>query len=86
MALEGQHELNVIAERIKTAAADKGLNLDDPEYEHTLWCDLIDWMQFTGKYGPDFQAACHDGKRHQSGRTYIARGPLRDLQVLMVEH
>jgi hypothetical protein len=61
MALEGEPELNVIAERIKTAAVDKGLNLDDPEYEHTLWCDLIDWMQFSGKYGPDFQAACYDG-------------------------
>jgi hypothetical protein len=77
MALPGENEDYEIGEKIKAAAAEKGLNLNDPQHEYTLWSDLGSHIQYSGSYGGDSHAAWADGRNHPAGqKLYVAKGPM----------
>jgi hypothetical protein len=85
MALEQENEIDLMTNKIKMAAREKGIDLGHPDNEHTLWCDLGTHMQYSGSYGADSHAAWSDGYRHPANlRVYVAHGPLQALGILEV--
>jgi hypothetical protein len=86
MALEGENELYTIGEKIKAAAVERGLDLNDPDNEHTVWCDLNGRMQYSGSFAADSHAAWSNGRQHPSGyKVYVAKGPLHGFGIMEVE-
>jgi hypothetical protein len=86
MALPGEDEIYEIGEKIKLAAKESGIDLNDPKHEHTLWNDRGSYFQYSGSYAADSNAAWADGRNHQPGMNlYVARGPLNGFGVMLVE-
>lgn len=86
MSTKKEHLLFEAAEKIKLAAADRDLDLNDPAHEYTLWCALPGGMQYSGSYAGDSNAAWADGRRHpQQYRVYVAKGPVGGFGIMEVE-
>jgi len=87
MALEQENGIYAITDKIKMAAREKGIDLNHPDNEHTLWCHLGAHVQYSGSYGADGHAAWSDGYRHPRNlKVYVAHGPLNGFGILEVVH
>ena len=78
-------DFNLIKEKIKAAARERELDLNDPENEHTLWSDSGSYMQFSGSFGNDSHAAWSTGKHPPNQKLYVAKGPLHNFGISEVE-
>jgi hypothetical protein len=86
MALPGEDEIYESGEKIKAAAAEMGIDLNDPNHKYTLWSDLDSHFQYSGSYGPDSHAAWSDGRNHPPGqKIYVAKEPLHGFGIMAVE-
>jgi hypothetical protein len=86
MAVPGEDEIYEIGEKIKVAAKESGIDLNDAKHEYTLWNDRGGYFQYSGSYGADSHAAWADGTNHQPGmKLYVAKGPLHGFSVMLVE-
>jgi hypothetical protein len=86
MVLPGENEIYEIGKKIKTAAKEGGIDLNDPKHEYTLWNDRGRYFQYTGSYGGDSHAAWADAREPPGSlKLYSAKAPLHGFAVMLVD-